>query len=647
MVQSTTAQAEPTASEWNDLTMSRPASGTDCDGSKTVAPGIVTVVAPVLVLALFWLPVPAYAEGSASRASIDRALVSVDQGDFDAALATIEGVRLEQLADPAERADAYFALGAALNRLDEPERARSALQISVRAAQQAGDPFREHAAYAEIASMAARLALFDEAQQQTESAIAAFERLKPEERTPKRMLAFVRTLYNAGSVRLSQDDVDGAERLFRRALTAAEAGGDLNAIANVSIGLGELLSRRGAHAQAIAVLESAERRNASLAPGYERTHLQIGLAIAFRRAGRSADALTAADRAIALANAAEPTPARSLSIAYRERARILTARGAAAQAGEAWERALAELARAFQSENAAALARLEAQFDAEGRDLEIARLGREAAERELALQRQRFALGGGVAALLVVGAFAGLTWRSAQRERRSSTQILSQRADLERAYAERGVLLNEMDHRVRGNLHTIGAIVGLQLRRLKTNEADPAEAASALRDVESRLDTMARLHAALAAVNAVDRVDMGPVLEEIVEHVAGLFATPARVRVDARGVMLSSRLATPIALITCELSANALEHAQLGPEDELSVRLSTEGDEAILEVHDTGRGIDRDRIESSLGLKIVNSLVEPLSGVANVVDANGPPGRPGTLWRVRLPAVHVSVASAA
>lgn len=131
---------------------------------------------------------------------------------------------------------------------------------------------------------------------------------------------------------------------------------------------------------------------------------------------------------------------------------------------------------------------------------------------------------------------------------------------IEKALAEKTVLLNEIHHRVKNNLQVISSLLSLQAR------AAGVEVAAALTESQRRVKTMALIHQLLYEHNDYPRVDLGEYLRRMCRLLAESF-TEARHRVEVRfespdgGMTLDLQRAVPCGLLVNELVTNAIKHA--------------------------------------------------------------------------------------
>jgi two-component system, sensor histidine kinase PdtaS len=160
----------------------------------------------------------------------------------------------------------------------------------------------------------------------------------------------------------------------------------------------------------------------------------------------------------------------------------------------------------------------------------------------------------------------------------------------------RGVLAQEIHHRVKNNLQTVASLLRLQAR---SSESDPRKA---LEDSVNRILAIAAVHEVLT-----ERRDEVVDLEELLDRLRSMLVQglAAEKRVESRlePVALAGSRATALALVFSELLQNALEHGG----DSVRVELGQRNGEVVLAIADDGHGIEE--LESGTGLSIVQALV--------------------------------------
>jgi two-component system, sensor histidine kinase PdtaS len=175
----------------------------------------------------------------------------------------------------------------------------------------------------------------------------------------------------------------------------------------------------------------------------------------------------------------------------------------------------------------------------------------------------------------------------------------------------RGVLAQEIHHRVKNNLQTVASLLRLQAR---SAGVDPRKA---LEDSVNRILAIAAVHEVLT-----QRSDEEVELDELLDRLRSMLVQGlgAQKRVDAtlEPVALAGSRATALALVFSELLQNALEHGG----DSVRVELAQRNGQVVLAIADDGAGITG--AESGTGLSIVRALVrDELRGTLDLQSNGG------------------------
>jgi two-component system, sensor histidine kinase PdtaS len=175
----------------------------------------------------------------------------------------------------------------------------------------------------------------------------------------------------------------------------------------------------------------------------------------------------------------------------------------------------------------------------------------------------------------------------------------------------RGVLAQEIHHRVKNNLQTVASLLRLQAR------GDVVDARRALDDSVNRILAIAAVHEVLTE-RRDESVDLGELLERLrAMLVQGLGAGKA-VEASLAPVILGGDRATALALVFSELLQNALEHGG----DEVRIELAQRNGDVLLAIADDGGGIGG--APQGTGLSIVDALVrDELGGTLSLADDGG------------------------
>ncbi len=161
----------------------------------------------------------------------------------------------------------------------------------------------------------------------------------------------------------------------------------------------------------------------------------------------------------------------------------------------------------------------------------------------------------------------------------------------------RGVLAQEIHHRVKNNLQTVASLLRLQARA--TDGVDPREA---LEHSVNRILAIAAVHEVLT-----ERRDDDVLLDDLLDRLRAMLVqgigAGKHVEAAFEPIALAGVRATALALVFSELLQNALEH---GGED-VRIGLARRDGEVVLAIADSGPGA-RDGADGT-GLSIVRALV--------------------------------------
>jgi two-component sensor histidine kinase/putative methionine-R-sulfoxide reductase with GAF domain len=185
----------------------------------------------------------------------------------------------------------------------------------------------------------------------------------------------------------------------------------------------------------------------------------------------------------------------------------------------------------------------------------------------------------------------------------------------------RGVLAQEIHHRVKNNLQTVASLLRLQAR---ATDADPRKA---LEDSVHRILAIAAVHEVLTEQRE-EVVELRELLERLRAMLVQGLAVGKEVHADLESVSIAGNRATALALVFSELLQNALEHGG----DSVQIELAQRNGEVVLSIADDGSGIEADA--SGTGLSIVQALVrDELQGRLGLSSEGG-----GTRAEVSFPA---------
>src|SRR3954453_2227657 len=162
----------------------------------------------------------------------------------------------------------------------------------------------------------------------------------------------------------------------------------------------------------------------------------------------------------------------------------------------------------------------------------------------------------------------------------------------------RGVLAQEIHHRVKNNLQTVASLLRLQARA--SESIDPREA---LEHSVNRILAIAAVHELLTERRDED-VDLADLIERLRAMLVQGVGGGKDVASTLEPVELPGSRATALALVFAELLQNALEHGG----HQTPVELARRDGDVVLAIADDGPGVGDDALAGT-GLSIVRALV--------------------------------------
>jgi len=197
---------------------------------------------------------------------------------------------------------------------------------------------------------------------------------------------------------------------------------------------------------------------------------------------------------------------------------------------------------------------------------------------------------------------------------------------IKNSLAEKEVLLKEIHHRVKNNLHVISAMLGLQ-----ADAEEDAHTLGVLQDSHRRVMLMAQLHESLHRQDDLNSIIASNLLNTLVTNTqasGGRVLEHLSFDVDVDDIPLDVDHANTYGQIVSELISNAQKHGfPNGQHGNIEVSLhQRDGGGTDLIVADDGKGLPKDfdiERSKSLGLKLVRSLAAKYGGKIKINGTGG------------------------
>jgi len=202
---------------------------------------------------------------------------------------------------------------------------------------------------------------------------------------------------------------------------------------------------------------------------------------------------------------------------------------------------------------------------------------------------------------------------------------VTERKQAEEAH-KKDLLLREIHHRVKNNLQVISSLLYLQSRRV-----DDQNVVEMFNESSNRVKSMTLIHQKLYQSKDTATINFGEYIRDLIDALFlsyGVDRQTIALKLNIENAVLSIDTAIPCGLIINEIISNSLKYAfPEGRQGQISVTLQREnGTKFILVVGDNGVSLPKDldfRNTTSLGLKLVTTLVEQLGGTIELNQQGG------------------------
>jgi two-component sensor histidine kinase len=186
---------------------------------------------------------------------------------------------------------------------------------------------------------------------------------------------------------------------------------------------------------------------------------------------------------------------------------------------------------------------------------------------------------------------------------------------------------------VKNNLQIIASLLSLQ-----SEFVEDAEGKKMLREMNTRVRSIASIHELLYAAGDFSRIEFSQYVNHLVRDVIALHgkrAAQVQVDIDAEPLLVQLTEAVPCGLIVNELLTNAFKHAfPEGRPGKIKVVFQAADSECLLEIADDGIGLPENidpRSTNSMGFQLLHLLVQQLNATLAVTRDRG------TRFAIRFP----------
>lgn len=203
--------------------------------------------------------------------------------------------------------------------------------------------------------------------------------------------------------------------------------------------------------------------------------------------------------------------------------------------------------------------------------------------------------------------------------------VKNKTTELQQSLHDKEILLKEIHHRVKNNLAIMSGLFELQL-----DSTDSKETERALRNSQSRLQSMALVHDKLYQTSNLSEIEMAHYIPELVESLRDTFESSIQnveLHFDIDDICLDIDHAIPCGLMVNEIVVNAFKHAFEQVDDAvISVSMHRDKNRVTLTIADNGKGLPENldiTKSTSLGMMLIETFRNQLDGDLDISADNG------------------------
>lgn len=185
----------------------------------------------------------------------------------------------------------------------------------------------------------------------------------------------------------------------------------------------------------------------------------------------------------------------------------------------------------------------------------------------------------------------------------------AQRDDVERRIRDKDLLLRELQHRVKNNLQLITALIRLEARTVKADEA------GVLARLAGRIESLALLYQTLSSDKFGSELDLGSYLSQIASAVVRTHTLPG-IELELKVIYApaSINVAMPVGLLVNEMLTNAFKYAFIGRDrGAVTIECRYDADASLFDivVADDGNGMSAGTVWPERG-KLATLIMQTL-----------------------------------
>lgn len=193
---------------------------------------------------------------------------------------------------------------------------------------------------------------------------------------------------------------------------------------------------------------------------------------------------------------------------------------------------------------------------------------------------------------------------------------------IQKSLKEKEVMLAEIHHRVKNNLAVISGLLQMQIW-----ESENDLAASALRQSQLRVQSIALVHEKLYQTESLSFIELDKYIHDLLQNIENTYINEnsnIEITTNLENIVLNVNQAIPCSLLINELVVNALKHAfEDDQEGRIDISIKELQKQITLTVKDNGKGFPQEEDSESVGVTLIKTLVKQLNGKVNFETKDG------------------------
>lgn len=213
--------------------------------------------------------------------------------------------------------------------------------------------------------------------------------------------------------------------------------------------------------------------------------------------------------------------------------------------------------------------------------------------------------------VILLGTIAGIIVISRQKKllSKQKEEINSINKNLEKLVTQKGVLLKEVNHRVKNNLSLLSGLMYLKSKDLKGEES-----IQAMLEMQTRVHTISLIHESLYQRDDFENVNFLEYLSRLTEHLLQFYPSHKKIKLNLLCDDFNPELSVAIslAMMINELITNSLKYA-FENVSEPTINITFDKEKRILTYLDNGPGYEVNDKSTSLGSSLLNIFAQQIN----------------------------------